>query len=243
MTTDLDDQSRMKRAAAERAVELLRSGMTVGLGAGSTAGFALRRLGELLASRDLTDIVGIPCSRQVAAEASRLEIPIGTLDAHPIDVTIDGADEVDPELNLIKGAGGALLYEKMIEQASARVIIVVDASKSSPMLGSQGAVPVEVVEFGWRAQARYLGTLGARVRLRLDGAGAPFRTDERHLILDCTFGPIERPHELAKRLEARAGIVEHGLFLGVATDVLIATSGGIRHLSRQFAANGQKETR
>jgi ribose 5-phosphate isomerase A len=229
----MDEQSRLKRAAAERAVDDLQSGMTVGLGAGSTARFAIRRLAELIAAGRLTDIVGIPCSRQVSEEAARLGIELGTLDEHPaVDTTIDGADEVDPDLNLIKGAGGALLHEKMVEQASRRVIIVVDASKRSPVLGSRRAVPVEVVEFGWPAQVRYLESLGARVQRRLTGGGAPFRTDEGHLILDCAFGPIGRPRELAALLEARAGVVEHGLFLGIATDVLVGTSDGVRHLSR-----------
>jgi ribose 5-phosphate isomerase A len=233
----MDDQSRLKRAAAERAVDFLQSGMTVGLGAGSTAGFAMRRLGELVASGRLTGIVGIPCSLQVADEASRLGIKLSTLDEHPaIDTTIDGADEVDPDLNLIKGAGGALLHEKMVEQSSGRVIIVVDASKPSPILGSRRAVPVEVVEFGWPAQARYLEALGARVQLRLNEGKAPFRTDEGHLILDCAFGPIERPGDLAARLEVRAGIVEHGLFLRIATDVLVGTADGVRHLSRNALA-------
>jgi ribose 5-phosphate isomerase A len=229
----IDEQSRLKRAAAERAVDFLESGMTVGLGAGSTAAFAMRRLGELIGSGRVTGIVGIPCSRQVADEAPRLGIKVSTLDEHPaIDTTIDGADEVDPDLNLIKGAGGALLHERMVAQASRRVIIVVDASKPSPLLGSRRAVPVEVVEFGWPVQARYLESLGARVQRRLDGDGVPFRTDEGHLILDCAFGPIERPGDLAVLLEARAGIVEHGLFVRIATDVLVGTVDGVRHLSR-----------
>ena len=233
----MDDQSRLKQAAAERAVDFLQSGMTVGLGAGSTAGFAMRRLGELVASGRLTGIVGIPCSRQVAEGASRLGIKLGTLDEHPaIDTTIHGADEVDPDLNLIKGAGGALLHEKMVEQASRRVIIVVDASKPTPILGSRRAVPVEVVEFGWLAQARYLESRGAHMQLRLNDERAPFRTDEGHLILDCAFGPIERPGDLAALLAARAGIVDHGLFIGIATDVLVGTADGVRHLSRNDQA-------
>lgn len=232
----MDEHSRLECAAAERAVDYLQSGMTIGLGAGSTARFGIRRLAELIASAQLTDIVGIPCSRKVAEEADRLGIELSTLGQHPvIDTTIDGADEVDPDLNLIKGAGGALLHEKMVEQASRRVIIVVDSSKPSPILGSRRAVPIEVVEFGWRAQARYIESHGARVELRLNEEGTPFRTDEGHLILDCTFGLIEQPRELAALLEARAGIVEHGLFLGIATDVLVGESDGVRHLSR----NGQ----
>jgi ribose 5-phosphate isomerase A len=226
-------ESRLKCAAAQRAVDHVESGMTVGLGAGSTARFAIRRLAELIAGGQLTNIVGIPCSREVAAQAERLGIELSSLDEHPsVDTTIDGADEVDPQLNLIKGAGGALLHEKMVEQASRRVIIVVDESKLSPILGSRRAVPVEVVAFGWRAQAHYLQSLGARVQLRLDHAQSPFRTDEGHLILDCVFGPIEQPRELAARLEARAGIVEHGLFLRMATDVLVGAEDGVRHLLR-----------
>ena len=236
-TPEVSERLRLECAAAERAVDYLQSGMTVGLGAGSTAGFAIRRLADLLAEARLTDIVGIPCSRQVAEEAVRLGIELSSLDDHPaIDTTIDGADEVDPELNLIKGAGGALLHEKMVAQASRRVIIVVDASKPSPILGSRRAVPVEVVEFGWRAQSRYLESIGARVQLRLNEVAAPFRTDEGHLILDCAFGPIRQPSDLAALLEARAGIVEHGLFLHIATDVLIGTNDGVRHLSRNSQA-------
>jgi ribose 5-phosphate isomerase A len=229
----IDEQTRLKGAAAERAVEFLQSGMTVGLGAGSTARFAMRRLAQRIAESRLTDIVGVPCARQVALEAAQLGIAVSSLDEHPaIDATIDGADEVDPDLNLIKGAGGALLHEKMIAQASRRVIIVVDASKLSPKLGSRRAVPVEIVEHGHRAQARYLESIGAEVALRLDAGGAPFRTDEGHLIVDCTFGPIVQPRKLATLLEARAGIVEHGLFLGIATDVLVGTNDGVQHLSQ-----------
>ena len=229
----MSDAMSLKCAAARRAVDYVRSGMTVGLGAGSTARFAIRRLAELIAGTQLTNIVGIPCSREVAEEAHRLGIEVSSLDERPsVDLTVDGADEVDPELNLIKGAGGALLHEKMVQQASRRVIIVVDASKLSPILGSRHAVPVEVVAFGWHAQVRYLESLGARVQLRLADGQSPFRTDEGHFILDCVFGPIERPHDLAARLEARAGIVEHGLFLRMATDVLVGAHDGVRHLLR-----------
>ena len=224
---------RQKRAAADRGVDQVRSGMVVGLGAGSTARFAVTRMAERIAEGRLSDITGVPCSREVGQEAARLGIRLSTLDEHPlIDLTIDGADEVDRELDLIKGAGGALLREKMIEQASRRVIIVVDASKPSPILGSRRPVPVEVVEFGWRAQVRYLESIGARVHLRPGVGRAPFRTDEGHLILDCAFGPIQRPRDLAALLEARAGIVEHGLFLGIATDVLVGAHDGLRHFSR-----------
>jgi ribose 5-phosphate isomerase A len=219
-----------KQQAAERAVDFVRSGMVVGLGAGSTAVFAVRRIGALLRTGELRDVVGVPCSRQVAAEAERVGIAVVSLESHPaLDLTIDGADEVDPELNLIKGGGGALLREKIVAQASAREIIVVDDEKLSPILGTRWAVPVEVIPFGWRSQASFIESLGGRTALRKDPAGEPYRTDQENLILDCAFGPIENPAGLAARLGARAGIVEHGLFLGLATDLIVAGEGGVKH--------------
>jgi ribose 5-phosphate isomerase A len=223
---------RYKRQAAERAVEWVASGMVVGLGAGTTALFAVRRIGELLRDGQLRNIVGIPCSRVVEAEARRLGIPLSNLDDRAsIDLTIDGADDVDPELNLIKGAGGALLREKIVAQASHRELIVIDKTKRSPMLGTGRPVPVEVVPFGWASQAEYLQQLGAHVTVRRSSDGRPFRTDQGNLILDSMFGPIERPAELAALLDTRAGIVEHGLFVGMATDLVVAGPDGIRHLT------------
>ena len=222
---------KLKQQAAERAVEFVKSGMVVGLGHGSTAFLAVRRIAQLLHEGQLQDILGVPCSLQVEEEAQRLGIPLTTLDEHPVvDLTIDGADEVDHSLNLIKGGGGALLREKMVAQASRREIIVVDESKLSPALGTRWPVPVEVIPFGWRSQAAYLESLGARPILRLSSDGAPFTTDQNNLILDCHFGPISQPTQLAARLGERAGIVEHGLFLGLATDVIVASDEGIRHL-------------
>jgi len=227
------DVAQWKRQAAERAAALVESGMVVGLGHGSTAAFAVRRIAELLQSGQLTDILGVPCSLQVEAEARRLAIPLTDLDEHPtIDLTIDGADEVDPHLNLIKGGGGALLREKLVAQASRREVIVVDGSKLSPALGTHWPVPVEVVPFGWRTQVAYLESLGARPVLRRAADGSPFTTDQGNLILDCHVGPIADPAALARRMEGRAGIVAHGLFLGLATDVIVAAADGIRHLRR-----------
>ena len=155
-----------------------------------------------------------------------------SLDAHPsLDLTIDGADEVDPTFALVKGRGGALLHEKIVAQASRREIIVVDASKLSPCVGTRCALPVEVVAFGWRAEALYLESLGARVRMRR-ATSAPFRTDEDNLILDCDFGPVRAARALARQLSERAGIVAHGLFLDLATDLVVAGAGGTRHLTR-----------
>ncbi len=225
------DVSRFKRKAAERAVEFVESGMVVGLGHGSTAIFAVRRIADLLDAGELQNIVGVPCSLQVEADARELGIPLTTLDEHPVvDLTIDGADEVDPDLNLIKGGGGALLREKIVAQASRREIIVVDESKFSPALGTRWPVPVEVVPFGYRSQATYIKSLGAGIALRQNSDGAPFKTDQGNLILDCHFGPISDPARLAAQLNERAGIVEHGLFLGLATDVIVAGTERVRHL-------------
>jgi ribose 5-phosphate isomerase A len=225
--------SQLKQQAAERAVECVESGMVVGLGHGSTAMFAVRRIAELVNAGKLRDIVGVPCSLYVKDEAQRLGIPLATLNERPvIDVTIDGADEVDPDLNLIKGGGGALLREKIVAQVSRREIIVVDRSKLSPTLGTHWSVPAEVVLFGWRAQAMFLESLGARTVLRQKEDGTPFKTDQGNLILDCHFGPISQPVWLAARMSERAGIVEHGLFLGLATDVIVADEQGVRHLRR-----------
>ena len=227
------DLLRYKQLAAEQAVEFIESGMVVGLGHGSTAIFAIRRIAELLKAGTLRAILGVPCSMQVAAEARQLSIPLTTLEEHPvIDVTIDGADEVDPNLDLIKGAGGALLREKIVAQASRREIIVIDESKISPALGTRRQLPVEVVPFGRRTQIRYFTSLGARVDVRTNSDGTLFKTDQGNLILDCAFAPIADPASLAAQLSRRAGIVEHGLFLGLATDVIVAGAEGVRHLRR-----------
>jgi ribose 5-phosphate isomerase A len=227
------DIPQLKQKAGWYAVDFVKSGMVVGLGHGSTAIFAVRCIAQLLQEGRLQDVLSVPCSRHVEAEARRLGIPLTTLDEHPVvDLTIDGADEVDPDLNLIKGGGGALLREKIVAQASRREIIVVDESKLSPALGTHWPVPVEVIPFGWRAQATYLESLGTPT-LRLDAAGTPFKTDQGNLILDCNFGPIPNPSQLAGRLNERAGIVEHGLFIGLATDVIVAGAEGVRHLRRE----------
>jgi ribose 5-phosphate isomerase A len=223
----------LKQQAAEQAVEFIESGMVIGLGHGSTAIFAVRRIAELLRAGALKEILGVPCSAQVEAEAQQIGIPLTTLEEHPvIDLTIDGADEVDPNLDLIKGAGGALLREKIVAQASRREIIVVDESKLSLVLGTHRALPVEVAPFGWRAQAAYLESIGARVSVRQASKGTFFKTDQGNLIIDCDFGPIVQPALLGAMLSERAGIVEHGLFLGLATDVMCAGAEGVRHLRR-----------
>jgi ribose 5-phosphate isomerase A len=150
-----------------------------------------------------------------------------------LDVTIDGADEVDPEMNLIKGGGGALLREKIAAQASMREIIVVDETKPSPRLGTHWPVPVEVIPFGWRSQARFLESLGARHTIRTNHDGTRFVTDSGNMILDCHFGPIADARQLAAALNSRAGIVEHGLFIGIATDLIVAGAAGVQHRTRK----------
>ena len=228
-----NDFSDLKRQAAEYAVSFLESGMVVGLGHGSTAMFAVQKIGQFLTKGQLQHVLGVPCSQHIEREAQRLGIPLTTLEEHPvIDVTIDGADEVDPNLNVIKGAGGALLREKIVAQASLREIIVVDESKLSPTLGTRCPVPIEVTPFGWRSQMSYLVSIGGTPTLRLNNSGDPFKTDQGNFILDCIFGPIERPAQLAAGLGDRAGIVEHGLFLGLAKDVIVSGVKGIRHLKR-----------
>jgi len=241
-----DDQSlELKRSAAWKAVEFVETGMVVGLGTGSTAIHAVRRIADLLRQGKLRDILGVPTSAGVAEQARRLGIPLANLKEHPVvDLTIDGADEVDPHLDLIKGGGGALLREKIVAQASRREIIVVDDSKLSPALGTLWPLPVEVVPFGWHGQMAFLRSLGAQPVQRRDSEGTPYRTDQGNFILDCHFGPIGDPAGLAQVLGQRAGIVEHGLFLGLATDVIVAGADGeVQHLTERdrdaTAENGQ----
>jgi ribose 5-phosphate isomerase A len=191
----------LKRAAAERAVGLLRSGMVVGLGGGSTALFAVHRLAALVREGTLRDIVGVPCSDNVASAARSLGLTVVSLEDRPtIDLTIDGADEVDPQMRLIKGGGGALLREKIVAQASTREVIVVDASKLSDRLGTHHALPLEVTPFGWRTQLPFLEALGLRPTLRVDAAGAPVLTDQGDYLLDCAVAPLDDPRALADAL-------------------------------------------
>jgi ribose 5-phosphate isomerase A len=227
------DVAELKRQAAEHAAEFVQPGMVVGLGHGSTAMLAVRRIAALLRADKLRDIVGVPCSAHVEEHAHKLGIPLTTLEQRPVvDLTIDGADEVAPTLDLIKGRGGALLREKIVAQATTREIIVVDESKLSPALGTRMPVPVEVLPFGWRSQLAYLESLGARPAVRENPDGSSFITDQGNYILDCVFGAISQPAQLAAQLEARAGIMGHGLFVGQALEVVIAGGRGIRHLKR-----------
>jgi ribose 5-phosphate isomerase A len=228
----MNNQDKLKQEAAFRAVEFIESGMVVGLGTGSTAKFAVDRIAERLNSGELSDIVGIPSSIRTENQARELGIPLVGFDEQPrIDVTIDGADEVDPDLNLIKGGGGALLREKVLAQASRRNIIIVDESKLVPKLGTTWAVPVEVIPFACRTEDIFLRSLGGDPLRRTDKGGAPFLTDQNNMILDTNFGPMSDPHPIAAGMNERAAIIEHGLFLNLATDVIVAEKEGIRHLN------------
>jgi ribose 5-phosphate isomerase A len=228
-----DSTIEYQRSAALRAVEWVESGMIVGLGTGRTASFAVRRIAERLREGSLTGVVGVPTSAATEAEARAVGIPVmDPLIPRQVDLTIDGADEVDGASNLIKGAGGALFREKIVAQMSKREIIVVDDSKLVGTLGEKGPVPVEVVQFGWRSQVPFLEALGARVVVRQGAGTEPFLTDQGNLILDCRFGRIADAPRLARELESRAGVVAHGLFLGLATDVVIAGRAGVVHRTR-----------
>ena len=218
-----DPQVEAKRAAAIRAVQLVRSGMVLGLGTGSTARFAVEEIGRRLAAGQLRDIKGIPTSRATRDLAAAAGVPVTLLERHPVvDLTIDGADEVDPAGNLIKGHGGALLWEKIVASASRRLVIVVDASKMVERLGQTRALPVEVVAFGWKVHEPAMRDLGGEPRLRVDERGEPYRTDEGHYIVDCEFaGGIADPELVNRTLRARAGVIETGLFLGFNPEVIV----------------------
>jgi len=221
----------LKKQAAEKAVEQVKSGMVIGLGTGSTARYATMKIGELWQAGVLTDIVGIPTGEGTAALARKYGLPLVTLEEHPvIDVAIDGADEIAPNLDLIKGLGGALLREKMVELATKHFIIVADERKLVQKLGTLSPVPVEVTQFGWKYQAHWLEGLGCMPVVR-GGEDQPYVTDNGNHILDCTFSNgIDDPAALAATLRDRTGVVEHGLFLGMANEAIVATVNGLQFL-------------
>ncbi len=231
------DQDALKRAAAEAAAKLVENDMVVGLGSGSTAAFAV----EALARRHRQGLrfVGIPTSERAAAQAKAARIPITSFGEHRrIDLTIDGADEVERgTLNLIKGLGGSLLREKIVAAASHRLAIVVDGSKLVDRLGTQTSLPVEVVAFGLEATRESLEVLGAAARARMS-SGAPFVTDSGNLILDCEFGAITNPARLEDRIRRIIGVVESGLFISRADPVFVADGAGVHRLDSARAHRG-----
>jgi ribose 5-phosphate isomerase A len=219
-----------KEAAARASLKYIRDGQIVGLGTGSTATIAISLLGERV--REGMKIRGIPSSIASRDLAIQLGIPLTTFEeVQQIDVTIDGADEFDPALNLIKGGGGAMLREKIVAFASNQLIIVTDASKQVPVLG-RFPLPVEVIEFAEPLIAKKISDLGARVVQRPDKDGKPYVTDEGHHILDCHFGKIPDPPALARTLSDMPGLVEHGLFVGMASVVVMAKSGSVEEFRR-----------
>jgi ribose 5-phosphate isomerase A len=230
----MTDASNALRAAKQRAaieaVDRVESGMVVGLGSGSTAAFALEELARRLGTGELRDIVGIPTSSATHQQAVLNGVPVGTLEQYPVvHVTIDGADEVSPDGDLIKGLGVALLREKIVAVASRRLVIVVDETKLVDRLGTRAPLPVEVVHFGAGAQLAAFRQLGAEPTIRQGPDGRPYRTDEGHLIVECRFADgIANPAAMARALRARPGVVETGLFLGMHPDVVVGrvSAGG-----------------
>lgn len=225
----------LKKMAAEYAVDnFIQSGMLVGLGVGSTAIHAIRRISQLIREEKLYAITAIACSKETEEYATSLNIPLIDFNLQTkIDATIDGADEVDRKLNLIKGGGGALTREKIVAQVSRKEIIVIDQSKTSELLGTRWPVPIEVIPFGWQTQENYLQSLGAKTELRILQNGKIFLTDQKNYIIDADFGLINEPLILSEQLKRRTGIVEHGLFINLATDVIIATEEGIIHKTHE----------
>lgn len=218
-----------KRHAAERAAGFVVPGMRLGLGTGSTVRHFVDILAERLGEGTLTDIVGVATSSATAAQASHLGVPLATLDQQPqLDLTVDGADEISAGLDLIKGHGGALLWEKLVACCSTRLVIIADESKLVHRLGAMVALPVEVVPFGWSTHLRFIEELGARPVLRTVGS-EPFVTDGGHYLIDCHFaGGMGDPAGVGSALKARVGIVETGLFIAMADTVIVAGEGGVR---------------
>jgi ribose 5-phosphate isomerase A len=220
-----------KEAAARASIRFIRDGNIVGLGTGSTAAYVVKLVGERV--REGLKIKGIPTSSKTRDLAASLGIPLTTFaEFQQIDVTIDGADEFDPQLHLIKGGGGALLYEKIVASASRQLVIITDSSKQSDVLG-KFPLPIEVISFALPLVKKKVEALGASVKVRQLANGSPFITDEGHHILDCDFGKIPDPPALARKLSDMPGIVEHGLFIDMASVVLMAKGNDVTELRRK----------
>jgi ribose 5-phosphate isomerase A len=227
-----------KELAGRAAAELVTSGNVVGLGTGSTAYFAVVALGERVKAG--LKIVGIPTSTATADLARAVGIQLSTLNEHPeIDITIDGADEIDPNMRLIKGGGGALLREKIIASASRKLVLVADSTKLVPVLG-KFPLPVEIIPFARAVLEKKITALGARCKLRARADGTPFVTDEGHHILDCSFEKIADPPALARALSDMPGIVEHGLFIGLAKMALVGKGSSVVEIRPKSAAQKRK---
>jgi ribose 5-phosphate isomerase A len=221
----------LKQAAANEAAAQLKDGMIVGLGSGSTSRMAVSAIGKRV--KEGLKIIGIPTSELTAEQATGLGIPLSTLGEYPkVDVTIDGADEVElGTLDLIKGGGGNLLREKIVAAASARFVVIVDETKLSSQLGTRFKVPVEVAQFGWQATSGRIAALGGNPGMRM-ADGKPYITDGGNYILDCAFGPIASASALQRELDAVVGVMEHGLFIGMTSEVLIGSHEGVKKLTK-----------
>jgi ribose 5-phosphate isomerase A len=224
----------LKRAVGYRAAEMVEDGMIVGLGTGSTVRHLLDALAERRTRGELSRIIGIPTSEDTRRRAEALAIPLSDFAAHPeIDLALDGADEVDPSLDLIKGLGGALLREKVVVAAAERFVALIDASKRVDRLGRRAPLPVEIDPFSLGMQLPFLRKLGSEPRVRPGSDGAPFRTDGGHLVVDCHFREtIADPVGIAAILDSRPGVMEHGLFLDCTEKVIVAAEGSCEVLSR-----------
>ncbi len=226
------EREELKKLAGEKAVEHIEDGMVVGLGTGSTVEYTLRKLGELV--RDGLKIKGIPTSVHTKKIAQEEKIPLTTLEENPvIDVTIDGADEVDSDINLIKGGGGALVREKIIAFNSKKVIIVIDDSKVVKCLGIDFPLPVEVVKFGWTSTKKTLEKLDCNIELRQVMGNEPFITDNSNYILDCEFERILEPEQLEIDINNIPGVVENGLFIDLVNEVIVGGKQGILTLDKE----------
>lgn len=232
-------QDELKKQAAWKAVDYVKSGMVVGLGTGSTAAFAVDRIGQLMKEGTLKDIVGVPTSIRTYEQAKSLGIPLATLDEQPkIDVAIDGADEVDPNLDVVKGRGGALLREKMVEMASSKFVCIVDDTKLVDGLGgSKLAMPVEIVQFCHKYTLQRLANLkevaGCEAKLRMEG-DKPYVTDNSNYIVDLYFQtPIKDAHAASKAILELEGVVDHGLFLDMVDVCIIAGGNGVEVKERK----------
>jgi ribose 5-phosphate isomerase A len=225
------DLERMKQLACQRAAQEVQDGMVLGLGTGSTVYYFIQEVGRMV--HEGLRITGVPTSIRTAELATQLAIPLTTLDDHPrLDLAVDGADEVDDALNLVKGAGGALLREKIIAASAARFLVVVDDSKVVHQLGERYPLPVEVVPFGVMPATRALEGLGAQVTLRRGADGQTWVSDNGNYILDCHFGPIADPMALQQQLLAIPAVIDSGLFIGMTDTVFIGQAEGVRRLER-----------
>ncbi len=219
-----------KKMAGEKAAEYVQNGMALGLGTGSTVRYFVERLGEMV--REGLDVVGVPTSERTENLARQVGVPLTTLEETPtLDLAVDGADEVDPNLNLIKGMGGALLREKIVASSSREFIVIADDSKLVHKLGTKGPLPVEITQFGWTSVKEWVSKLGCVPDLRIE-KGSPYLTDNHNYLLECKFKWIDDPYDLDKKLQSIPGVVETGLFLKMACRAIIGKESGVEEIEK-----------